>query len=64
MTTRAPVVLIIAIPPPAHLVLAPPPYVPAQVKLLLGELALAQQVVELVHRQVHNVLLGHSLHAW
>ena len=53
--------IIIAIPLPAHLVLTPPPYVPAQVELLLGELALAQQVVELVHRQVHNVLLRHSL---
>ena len=61
MTTRVLAVLIIAIPPPTHLVLAPSPYVPAQVKLLLGELALAQQVVELVHRQVHNVLLRHSL---
>ena len=39
-----------------HLVLAAPPDVPAKVELLLGQLPFAQQVVELVHRKVHNVL--------
>ena len=41
----------------AHLVLAPPPDVPADVELLLGEVLLAQHVVKLVHGRIHYVLL-------
>ena len=40
-----------------HLVLAPPPDVPADVELLLGEVLLAQHVVKLVHGRIHYVLL-------
>ena len=41
----------------AHLVLASPPDVSADVELLLGEVLLAQHVVKLVHRRIHYVLL-------
>ena len=41
----------------AHLVLASPPDVPADVELLLGEVLLAQHVVKLVHGRIHYVLL-------
>ena len=41
-----------------YLILAPAPNVPAEGELLLGELVLAQQIVELVHGQVDDVGAG------
>ena len=40
----------------AHLVLAPPPDVPAEGELILAEVVLGEHVVELVHRQVDDVV--------
>ena len=39
-----------------YLVLAPPPDVPAEGELILAEVVLGEHVVELVHRQVDDVV--------
>ena len=41
-----------------HLVLPPPPDVPAERELLLRELVFAEEIVELVHGQVDDVGTG------
>ena len=43
-----------------HLVLPSPPDVPADVQLLLCQVILAQQVIELIHGQANQGLLGNN----
>ena len=46
-----------------NLVLPPPPDIPADVKLLLCQVLLAQHVIELIHGWYHNVLLVVMIHS-
>ena len=39
----------------SHLILPPPPDVPAEVDLLLSELVAGQKVIELLHRSVDDL---------